>query len=1180
MRANATSHYHLLFLLALLAACGAKPSLEVSETPPWKPDEATVAPDKLLRGCDEDRFHIDVARMVDVALQSQSDERAEQWRDLVFPILLARIETRDGLDGLLVENAGQPLMRDDALAHVFEQPVGSTRTAVARDGTVVVMVEDGPEEDLQHTQLEAIDQRALEAMGTPKRALVYRYALDQASGYAEMCLAARLDRDALESEETGFRRATLSTARDLDGFLADGVDLMSAQCTEKGLEVTGRSRPRTSLTPLTSEHVAALYSPKQWDYVPIDELRDYLPPKNSDELAEWLGLMSHLIERPKLLKLPDVKKKLDEQTMTMLQTAIRWKRKHRKVPTHHLVLSWMGQNLDPRRLGFSLDPKMRAKDAARSMGALHAASDDPRELAALLYSWQVSPNEATTLVRALDEIGGTAEFFDKHFSHMHKLLKGKRVDALRTLRSWMESNGELGSSLLANAVRLLAEHEGYQCARYDGPLQGTEVGMTMFYTDLVMKLWAGDRFESSPEGFLPGFESVVSHDLSEAHCTEEEDKYPNTRAWLGLREQQYTREDADRVRFAPIAVRVFARSSRYGAEYSEETEATAGMRRFYRWWNAHYADVAAWEPQYELLNQITKWSIVVHQADLSEHSDCLGFLEDVPVRRNHRFDRWVANNESLRWRGPVELVHQRHEKTECIPLLRSRAYENCGVARNLVGGVAVASKLGVGRKVVRKVATRRPVGQLDLSARKPSRVAKDGSVNYETLERPNGILRNVRVDMGKRSVSAEIDLSQTQRGVRHSYRVGGDKARPVTRVDQTRHLDNDRLIAHGKVNNKLGTAQLETGDLTQVQIQARATQLEVARARDLGERATRRMARAKKLSGKKKSLSQVVGDMPQVQKAWKLDDNTVLVRVGGAKSARYAVMSSGGGNRGPPGILRTRVGRPDGAVEVAIVERKVAQNLAKKATEVSKSEDASTLVQLDETLRTGRVGDARKSIDNLLDRRPEELGTVQDSIRRARMNATRRGKDTAEIDALALRLEIRYGRPTRPVAETYVVPADAGVIYVPRGRAKAYADLGALPAGTRPSVGPGGTRRGFHARVVEESSKSKKLPGAVDDGDEQFVRLTVNRSEQAKWTGASRIRPKRVYVLDECADADAEDADTETAVRCRGRGQARNEEVSYREYLLAQACALGAESAAKAGVRDCARLDAGDSGTR
>jgi uncharacterized membrane-anchored protein YjiN (DUF445 family) len=47
--------------------------------------------------------------------------------------------------------------------------------------------------------------------------------------------------------------------------------------------------------------------------------------------------------------------------------------------------------------------------------------------------------------------------------------------------------------------------QGFQKARYDGYLQGTEVGMVLFYTDILAKIWALNYLDSTPSKIIQNF---------------------------------------------------------------------------------------------------------------------------------------------------------------------------------------------------------------------------------------------------------------------------------------------------------------------------------------------------------------------------------------------------------------------------------------------------------------------------------------------------------------------------------------------------------------------------------------------------------------------------------------------------------------------------------------------------
>ena len=1156
-----------LLLVALAACAGATSPAQGpgAGQAPGSVQGPGPEPAEVASRCNGDSFQIDLADMQDANIGDDVEERIEQLRDWIFPILLARLEANDGLEGLLIGNASRPLIRDDALAHVLEHEVGITRSAVAAGGEVVIMVEHGDPAAMQDAVLEAVDQEALHLAASPDRAIVYQYALDERAGYAHVCQISTLETAAIESPWRGFRRATLRTRGELDAFLGGGVDLLSAQCTAQGLAVTGRSRPRVAMAPITAEHIAAMRRPREPDYVPIEELNAYLP-ELSDELSEWLSQIVYIVENPEVLELPRVKRKLDgaPETREMIDRVLVWKRQHRAVETYKLVLSWLGQKHDPHVLGFSLDPKFRAEDGIRSLDALRKALGDQRRLAALLHAWDVEPVKAAYLVAAIEEGNGARKVLSSAFSDLRGLLARSDIDAMGTLARTRSMSGGSGEALAASVAWFLYEHDAYQCARYDGPLQGTRTGMTMFYTDLLMKIWIGDRFEAAPDGLIPGFESVVGHELSGAYCTDEENEYSHTRAWLGLREEQYAREDAGRVRFAPVATRVFARSSKHGAEHSEEVEANAAMRRFFRWWNAHYARVAAWEPQYELLNQIMKWSVVVQAAALSEHEDCMGFLDQVEVDRSQRFDQWVADQDDLRWRGPVALVHRDDEPTECLPVLRSRRYASCGGERNMVGGVSAGSKLEHAAKPVRRSHGPRQLGRLDVRAgATPKKVAPDGKLTYDKVDMPDGTLRNVQIDPRNGSFEAAIDSSKSQRGTSHSYITGSDAGgRSVTHARQSWKREGRRLDGRGTINEDFGVAHLQAGDVTGPVVRPRVESNEVTEMRQVGKEIAERLEPGT-------PLRNAVADVPDV-KAWQLSHDEIIVELSttGGGSPRYGRMSSGGGNRGPPGSLTMKVGSRQGTpIRIRLIDGPTGKmNIRRyRASRIRKSQRAKEISQLGKALGTNSFSKAKKLIDKLA-RDPVNRSAIDNTLQRARQKASRQGKDLAALDELSIRNAFK--KSTRSVLEATELPADGTFFYVLRAHAKQYVELASLPPGARPATPAGTSRHPFHAQLVKASHMPKKLPGVVRQGGDEYVLIAPK--------GQSPIRgisPRNIYIIRNCRHDGDDDANDDATVKCHGRTQAREDDAAYRRYLLRQACALGEKRARAQGVNDCSQLD-------
>jgi hypothetical protein len=1136
-----------LLLIGLAASCSRQPSAITDQ-------------------CTGDSFQIDLADLPDAELGEDPEERVEQLRDWIWPVLLARLEATAGLEGLLIGSATQPLLRDDALAHVLDHPVGSARSGVAEDGTVVVMVQAEELTSMQEVLLEALDQEALHLGAIPEETLVYRYSIDERSGYADVCQLGAVDEDWIESQRQGFRRATVRKTRELASFLDGGVDLLTAQCTDEGLAVTGRVRSRVRKAPMTLEHVASLYKAPEIQYVPVAQLGASLG-ELSVEQRSWLTEVASVVETATDRELEQVRAELDRDTWNMLVRVRAWQALHPGVATQDFLVSWLAQHQAGQDLGFSLDPRLRAGDAVRHIDEFIAALEEPSKLAALLYSWDVDPARAMALVELIGA-DGARELFTQSLSKLRNELRtSSDHEAFGILKKVRLAPESFEQMLTALAVGVLDDHSAYQCARYDGPLQGTAVGMTMFYTDLLMKLWSGDRQGSAPDGLIPGFVSVVAHDVSSAYCTEEEAKYPNTRAWLGLREEQYAREGEERVRFAPVTTRVFARGSELGADHSEEVEANAQMRRFYRWWNAHYARVADWEPQYELLNQIMKWSVAVQSAKLSEQG-CMAFLDEVPVERSQRFGQWVAKHDELRWRGPVPLLNRDDEATECLPVLRSRGYPACGGTGYLSGGVSAATRATLEGKPLMRAGRARQLGRLDAMSPAQPTVMSNGRVTYQSVARPDGKLRHVEIDPGQRTLSARIETEQSQRGTRHSYVADG----PVVGVKKSWRLDKGKLSGQDALDAQHGTfgvAHLQADDVTSRVVRPRVTHEATAQVRSIGEEAARR------LTDSEKSLSQVAPDLPGVTNAWQIDNDRVLVEIAhaGGGSPRYGLMSSSGGIRGPPpplppGSLIGRFGS-DGAhgggrsaVEVALLSDDAARQIrATASAQLPPSPSAKVRILFAKALDEAEdeFGSLERTIKELLEQGADPA-SIRVALAHAYREAARQGKNTDRLAALHLRVSITHGKPRSVVPESNAFPADGTDFIVPSSHAKMYAETAALPPGQNPALQAGTAPPEFHARLIEESFTLPDAPGAIQLGDAEYT--VIRRTGQAATTGR-----RVVYVIHPCRQDGQEESSA--TVECQGRTAARRAEEEGRRTLLAAACRLGPETAQGLGVTDC-----------
>jgi hypothetical protein len=262
---------------------------------------------------------------------------------------------------------------------------------------------------------------------------------------------------------------------------------------------------------------------------------------------------------------------------------------------------------------------------------------------------------------------------------------------------------------------------GFQSARYDGKLQGTQVGMTLFYTDLLAKLWALDYQNSTPSKNIPDFSPLTEVASSASSIYQQESsELSNTRLWFGHQDKGFQIADGgNSLLFDRNATRIYAKSANQLTP-EQETTATWESAYFLGWWNDRYEEVASYEPQYERLNQIMKWSYLMGWLQQQGQDNSLAFLQTEPVRHGETFPHWVeANKKQLKFKSwdtksnckqfqinaqaPICFYEQGYKgtTTEVLPRLRSGEFKQFGGGGFIEGGVSLAEKkLFIDRKAL------------------------------------------------------------------------------------------------------------------------------------------------------------------------------------------------------------------------------------------------------------------------------------------------------------------------------------------------------------------------------------------------------------------------------------------------------------------------------------------------
>jgi hypothetical protein len=356
-------------------------------------------------------------------------------------------------------------------------------------------------------------------------------------------------------------------------------------------------------------------------------------------------------------------------------------------------------------------------------------------------------------------------------------------------------------AFVQNVLSFYEKETQVQCGRYIG-MERTRVGASLFYTDLVAKLWLGTDFaRSAPTAAIPGFLSLPRIETS-ANFVAEAMRLTNTRLWFGPKGDAASR-DGGRIRFGHRFARVYAAGSdpmRPGVEQQPAERS----RRALGWWDAHYEEIAAYEPEYHRLNQTMKWSLAASRLVDTKLSS---YLTGIAVQSVPSFDAWRARNPQLRFTNALPRTPGIAGK-ECLPLLSSYSF---GRGRVITGGVSTVRrgasipKLDTGKPPGLRKPSQRELGQGAAGTATKAHPKMTGSLAVEfdgsALARIRDLrgdvpLKNPRVGYSKGTVSlrgagdlkitssgAKVELAWTDGDVERGRHVSVTPAKTVEEAD-------------------------------------------------------------------------------------------------------------------------------------------------------------------------------------------------------------------------------------------------------------------------------------------------------------------------------------------------------------------------------------------------------------
>lgn len=706
-------------------------------------------------------FTVSYGDAVDALEGVQPAEATEQVRDWVRLGLAGELEL--DLPELRAALYDRPVFRDDVLSDVLRHERGPVRSLFDGSATLHLMVDAAVEHRDRALGL-ALDQFRADAGEDPERVVVWSYTLDRQARSAQLT-PVDAGSTAAVRDRLGYVIAELESLNDVQSFL-ESTHVLSRLEAGSRLVAHGWDWGGAPRGPVTAADLAVLHD----SYLSGD------PPGFSLDPAQRVAGPLSLTAADEKVLLPDVDPTVRDWLFALYRQGP-WRVAVESINPDMLaansffeVAEMLQDMRDPATMlllglyevesqlfigtlagrGTAGSQRCEVRNLLRRLDADVAALSDRIEA-----EFDIAPCETSDVgspspdrIRAsFDAVYGTALA-----ALVLRGLVASEVDAALFDRS----AGRI-VPLPDDPVRLWAAAELVEgrlpvsVSRYDGVLAGTEVGMTLFYTDWVGKRWT-TGVGASPEGAIPGFVTDPTVDLPVSHCAEVGEE--SGRLWFGQHPGAFAFGDRD-VRIGTQATRLFAASEDPDAA-GEEIEPTYAFGLPLRWWDRNYLAVADYEPEYHRLDNLMRWSGALEWL-VARRGETLPMLGGETGAQGLRFADWYPDQERLVERGEAHLVELSglSGAQEAILTRPSEPFDRCG--RSIVGGVSLSDLLSrAGRR------------GFNLEAPRPLRRAglhKPAANAVEDLARGGQIVRAADIDGGDLTKLTRFNLGRVEGGV-------------------------------------------------------------------------------------------------------------------------------------------------------------------------------------------------------------------------------------------------------------------------------------------------------------------------------------------------------------------------------------------------------------------------------
>jgi hypothetical protein len=687
-------------------------------------------------------FPINLARVVDFEYDEETfirltaREQVNQLRDwLLFTIVSS--------SDLSVGEVNQILYDLPTIRHGYTKPVGRfeygrTRSAYLGNGRVIALLPSVTSNERANLLSKIADYHRMSLEKIPETFFIFEYEIDLQTQIAKVTQKQAITGHDLFVKAFGYHESEIEGLANLEKFMTQVDDLTYAQIDNNRLVLGGRKLSGVDYRNIRVEDVAAIWQAEK----KITESLDRFEKKWKEKDKKFKENKTYKIYR-------EIKRLSEESDEEFLRRREESEKEYKN----------LFQKLEKERNRRREAKKKEWKENKLVLGS--GFSLDWR------YDYEGLLNAFNALKPYFHELAGlrppviSQEDIDK----VEYSLTVEDETLFLALADSLSERSERRASMVGTSMKVAAEKFCFQIARYDGDLQGTEVGMVLFYTDLLSKIWAINYVNATADANIADFIPETQIPISPIY-EEDAEKYNSTRTWFGPHENGFqVQENSKKLFFARKAIRVYSASSNT-YEPGIEVAPNAYSAAFTDWWNNYYDEVARYEPEYERLNEIMKWSLLVSwladdTPSVNGKRRFLGFIKNVPINRSNWFPEWVRNNPQLKftqWDSVICLqdascavrFYERGYKgttSETMPLLYSSFGKRVEELRMLYGGVNLGGKSAI------QLSKNLPKANVDKWGKIVNRniyhYSKNTQFNIKTLSGNRASVKSIAMNVGK-----------------------------------------------------------------------------------------------------------------------------------------------------------------------------------------------------------------------------------------------------------------------------------------------------------------------------------------------------------------------------------------------------------------------------------------------